>query len=65
MLELDQKTWQESNFQLGLCCKGITVFQLALFIIVKRYSEAWTRSLDAIDQMVQVQVGVATNNLEQ
>jgi hypothetical protein len=54
--ELDQKSLQELNLQLGICCKGITIFQLALFRVIKRYSDVWTRSLDAIDQMVQVQV---------
>jgi len=54
--QLDQKSWQESNLQLGIYCKGIAIFQLALFKVIKRYSDAWTRSLDAIDQMVQVQV---------
>jgi hypothetical protein len=55
-LELDQKSWQESNLQPGIFCNGIVIFQLALFQIIKRYSDAWTNSLNAIDQMVQVQV---------
>jgi len=54
--ELDQKSWLESKLELGVFCKGITVFQLVLFKVARSYSDAWTRSLDVIDQMVQVLV---------
>ena len=54
--ELDQKSWPESRLQLGVCCKGITMFQLVLFNVIKAYAEAWSRSLDAVDQVVQVLV---------
>jgi hypothetical protein len=55
-LTVDQKSRQESNLQPGIRCNGIAIFQLALFQVIKRYSDVWTNSLNAIDRMVQVQV---------